>query len=376
MDDFKPHPRKDSGSLYGSWEVPALNSPGVEVPERALRSIGLVVFAIVVSLALTEVQGQSWSSREQDNAISRHGAFMVILQPGEGFCYVKQSYHDDTSKMELTFKGASPIILTPFFSGLDGDVQYWVDDSPKRTVRNSTIGRGSSFELAVDIVGEMKSGRTLHIRVKPRGRQARTQRFSLLGFAAAARVLADRKCQDTGSEAIGADMTDSFTPGAIIYVRSPIALKPFPDEDSLGFEEVKSGLQLMYIQKQNGWLEIRAIGTGGKSGWIPESALSGKTSGVVVTAIENDAYRGFIKGFWEYSRSLERPGFKPFTEVAFMGDGIIKVIATDDWLAQPRPDRDRDVGSIYQLWTVADGTGSPTAVYVYDQAGQVRFRQD
>ncbi len=301
---------------------------------------------------------------------------MVIMQPGSGFCYVKQSYHDDTSKMELIFREASLRVVTPYYAGIEGDVKYRVDDGPERIVKNAEIRRDNSFELSIDVVSEMKTGRTLHIRVKPNGQPARTQSFSLLGFAAAAQALGEPEGPEVEAEVIEEEPSNPYSPGAIIYIQSPVVLKPFPDENSLGLEEVKSEHQLMYIQKQDDWLEVRAIGTGGKSGWIPESVLAGKMSGVVVTAIENEAFRGFVSRFWEYSSSLEQSGFKPFTEVAYMGDGIIKAIATDEWLAQPREKRDRDVGSIFQLWAIADGSGLPVAVYVYDQAGAVRFRQD
>jgi hypothetical protein len=348
----------------------------VQILKRTTGIIGGVIFAISVLVVAIDIRGQSWSPRERENAISQHGAFMVIMQPGSGFCYVKQSYYDDTSKMELIFREASLSVVTPYYAGIEGDVKYRVDDGPERIVKNSEIRRDHSFDLSPDVVGEMKTGNLLHIRVKPKGQPARTQSFSLLGFAAAARELAGPEEEEIADEEIAEDSSNPYTPGSIIYIRSPVVLKPFPDENSLGLEEVTSGHQLMYIQKQGDWLEVRAIGTGGKSGWITESVLAGKMSGVVVTAIENEAFRGFVSSFWEYSRSLEQSGFKPFTDVAYMGDGIIMAIATDEWLAQPREKRDRDVGSIFQLWAIADGSGLPVAVYVYDQAGAVRFRQD
>lgn len=158
----------------------------------------ITTLAIVIALSGTEALAQSWSSWERDNAVSQHKAFMVIRQPGEGFCYVKQSYNNDTNKMELSFQGASPTIVTSFYRGLDGEVQYWVDDGPKRTVPNSEISGTNSFELAVDVVGQMKAGRTLYVRVKPSGRPTRTQKFSLLGFTAATRALSGPKCRDDG----------------------------------------------------------------------------------------------------------------------------------------------------------------------------------
>lgn len=158
----------------------------------------IATLAVVSALSATGAMAQSWSSWERDHAVSQHKAFLVIKQPGEGFCYVKQSYDNDTSKMELSFQGASPTIVTPFYRGIDGDVQYWVDDGPKRTVPNSEISGANSFELAADAVGQMKAGRTLYVRVKPSGQPTRTQKFSLLGLTAATQALSGHKCQDGG----------------------------------------------------------------------------------------------------------------------------------------------------------------------------------
>ena len=93
-------------------------------------------------------------------------------------------------------------------------------------------------------------------------------------------------------------------------------------------------------------------------------------------AEDSEEFILFEKGFWDYGRSLERAGYKPFVGVAYLGDGIVKVIATDDWLAQPTTKRDRELDSVFQLWAIADDTGLPIAVYVYDQAGAVRMKQN
>lgn len=192
----------------------------------------IAITAIVLAFIPTVAIAQSWSSWEQDNAVSQHKSFLVIKQPGEGFCYVKQSYDNDTSKMELSFQGTSPDIVTPFYRGIDEDVNYWVDDGPKYTVPNSKISGANSFELAAKIVDKMKAGRILYVRVKPSGKPTRTQKFTLLGFTAATQVLASRKCQDHGgaqtSSNLEVKLTHNSDDGAIISGNTSL-----PDEMSL-----------------------------------------------------------------------------------------------------------------------------------------------
>ena len=150
---------------------------------------------ILCPLAATEALAQSWSQWERDNAVSQHKAFLVIKQPGEGFCYVKQSYDNDKNKMELAFRGRNPAILMPFLRGIDGDVQYWVDAIPPRIVADSEISEAGYFELAADVVGSMKAGLNLYVRVKPVGQPVIKQEFSLLGFTAAAKMLTSDECK-------------------------------------------------------------------------------------------------------------------------------------------------------------------------------------
>lgn len=166
----------------------------------------ITTLALVLAIGATNAIAQSWSRWERQHAVSQQKTFLVIKQPGEGFCYVKQSYDNDTSKMELIFSGSAPLIITPFYRGIDGDVKYWVDSDPKRTVSSSEINGTSSFKLATDVVNEMKAGQTLYVRVKPLGEPERTQEFSLLGFTAAVRALNGPECQEDGGAPVSPNL--------------------------------------------------------------------------------------------------------------------------------------------------------------------------
>lgn len=145
----------------------------------------------------TASHAQNWSDWERDNAVAQHRDFLVIRQPGEGFCYVKQSYDNDTSKMELSFQGDAPYIVTPFYRGIEGSIEYRVDHGKTRIVKNSEISGSNSFHLSKNVVPEIKAGLKLYVKVNPVGERSRTQSFSLLGFTAASQELNTEKCEAT-----------------------------------------------------------------------------------------------------------------------------------------------------------------------------------
>lgn len=164
-----------------------------------MRKLLALAVGLLGMLGTTAPHAQDWSDWERDNAVSQHKDFLVIRQPGEGFCYVKQSYKNDTNKMELSFKGDAPYVATPFYRGIDGHVEYRVDDGNTRIIKNSAISGTNSFDLSENVVPEMKAGLKLYVKVNPVGKRTRTQSFSLLGFTAASQELNTEKCEATDS---------------------------------------------------------------------------------------------------------------------------------------------------------------------------------
>ena len=156
-------------------------------------------FALVIVLsavAVADAAGPTWSEWEHKHAVAHEGQFLVIHQPGEAFCYLKQSYEDDTGKMELSMKrDGVPYLVTPFFRGIEGDISYHVNDGPVRIVPENPKNN-MGFNLSTDAVPEMKRGGMLSIRVKPTGEATREQRFELRGFSAAAQWLDKPTCRE------------------------------------------------------------------------------------------------------------------------------------------------------------------------------------
>jgi hypothetical protein len=179
-------------------------------------SVVLGVLGVVGSSAGV---AQDWSSWERQHAVGRYGEFLVIKQPGEGFCYATQSYESDPSKMTLSLKGETPSIATPFFRGIDGAPVYWVDDGSKRQVASAEVTAAGSFRLSPEVVGELRAGQVLYVQVKPTGEPSVTQEFSLRGFTAVSRMLSSPACTGDGgaqaSEALEVTLTRT-SGGAVV----------------------------------------------------------------------------------------------------------------------------------------------------------------
>jgi invasion protein IalB len=135
-----------------------------------------------------------WSDWERANSVAKEGQWLVIRQPNEGFCYIKQSYDGYSNKMDLSMKkDGIPYLTTPFFRGIEGDVSYWVDDGPVRIVQEKAAS-ALGIKLSKNIVPELKAGVTLHVRVKPVGSSTIEQTFDLTGFTAASAWLGSDRC--------------------------------------------------------------------------------------------------------------------------------------------------------------------------------------
>jgi len=157
-----------------------------------------IIFLLPVLLLLfvqLAAANPSWSEWEKSNSLSKHGHWLVIRQPNEGFCYIKQSYDGQNKKMELSIKKDHiPHLVTPFYRGVQGDVTYWVDDGPVRIVKEENVSN-FGIELQKQIFPELKKGQKLHVRVNPVGDGTMEQVFDLTGFTAASKWLGCEKCQ-------------------------------------------------------------------------------------------------------------------------------------------------------------------------------------
>lgn len=162
---------------------------------RAL-TVSLVVGAIGFFASGVYAATPKWTEWEEANSVAKKGQWLVIRQPYEGFCYMKQGYEDSSVHMDLAMKSDGvPYFTTPFFHGIQGDISYRVDDGPVRIIPDN--GTNSSLiKLSPEVVSELKRGSALFVRVKPVGMSALKQSFDLRGFTAANKVLGSSVCQE------------------------------------------------------------------------------------------------------------------------------------------------------------------------------------
>lgn len=142
----------------------------------------------------------SWSEWERANSIAKEGQWLVVRQPNEGFCYIKQGYEGHSEQMDLSMKiDGIPYLTTPFYRGIEGDVSYQVDDGPTRIVpedKASSLG----IKLSSELVPELRRGKELTVRVKPVDQNTLEQKFDLSGFSAASDMLGNSVCREEVSD--------------------------------------------------------------------------------------------------------------------------------------------------------------------------------
>ena len=162
----------------------------LRVEKWSVLILGLVTALFATTLAFAA----NWTDWELQHSVARKGDWLVIKQPNAGFCYVKQSYADQPKKMEMSMKIDSvPFLPLPYFRGLDGDVSYWVDKGPVRIIHEKQAK--NPLKLSTEVIGELKRGKTLFVRVKPVGQGTVEQQFSLTGFADAVAFLSKPICR-------------------------------------------------------------------------------------------------------------------------------------------------------------------------------------
>jgi hypothetical protein len=125
------------------------------------------------------------------------------------------------------------------------------------------------------------------------------------------------------------------------------------------------------IQREGQWVEVREDKPGGRSGWIHVSLVYKKFTGGEAVAEKDPRFEKFEAAFNELNASVARKtGMTAFTKAEHLGDGIIRVTATETWLSAPRLDRQDSLRTVFDMWDAAEGSGLPIAVYVVDESGK------
>ena len=133
-----------------------------------------------------------WGGWDRANSVAKEKSWLVIRQPNEGFCYIKQGYDGYSDKLEIIIKKDNvPVLISPFYRGLEGKVEYCVDKGQVRNVPAELI-----IKLSSSLVPELKNGSRLTVKFKPVGKRSMQQEFSLSGFTKAHAWLDSTVCKE------------------------------------------------------------------------------------------------------------------------------------------------------------------------------------
>ena len=84
-------------------------------------------------------------------------------------------------------------------------------------------------------------------------------------------------------------------------------------------------------------------------------------------------FKRFETAVWKLHHNFTDNGYVAYTNIKYLGDGIVKIMATDFWLGVPIDLRIGNLQTFYDLWEAADGTGLPIAIYIHDQHDRRRM---
>ena len=154
-------------------------------------------------------------------------------------------------------------------------------------------------------------------------------------------------------------------PGDILYIHGDVVnMRKAPSTSSDIVLKLSKGHKLVEFQRDG------ADRTGGKSGWVSSSLvgkefLSGSTS-----APHDPVFDKFQATLNEVNSNIKRQhGIMLFTKSENLGDGIVQLTATDEWLRTSQSNKDNSLQIVFKICDEIEGSGLPIAVYIVDENG-------
>ena len=165
-------------------------------------------------------------------------------------------------------------------------------------------------------------------------------------------------------------------PGDTLYTQGDaINIRLLPSVDSEVVLQLNKGHKLIEIEVKEDWVEVFPALSGGKSGWVHSSLVSPVFNGGKTVAPVSEKFAKFKKAFDELNgKIINLTGIALFTDAVDLGDGVIQITASTEWLAADKDLQRSTLKTVHNLWAAADGTGLPIAIYVIDDNGHTRFK--
>lgn len=149
-----------------------------------------------------------------------------------------------------------------------------------------------------------------------------------------------------------------------------VNLRADPGTDAGVLARLDRDARLEVLGEHGDWYQVRTTGRGKDfqpvAGWVHGSLLS------------SPAYAEFRKVFdYRNRRAKELTGETFFSRVADRGAGVVEIVATPVWLAQPEEGRQDNLRFIAGVWSQVqppERKGEALTVIVRDDQGQERMR--
>ncbi|HMB77863.1 MAG TPA: SH3 domain-containing protein [Kiloniellaceae bacterium] len=162
-------------------------------------------------------------------------------------------------------------------------------------------------------------------------------------------------------------------PGDLLYIQGDrVNLRQDPSTKAPVILRLDRGHQVFELQRQGAWVNVGIDGGGGRDGWVHGSLVGPQGPDGMPASPADPRFERFRSGVLALNAdAAQADGEIRFTAASDLGDGIVRVVATDAWAAGAQAARQKDMDALFDLWDAAEGTGLPIMVQVVDPAGNV-----
>ena len=149
----------------------------------------------------------------------------------------------------------------------------------------------------------------------------------------------------------------------LIITGDVVNLRTAPSTDAATPIKLLKDRQVIEIQRQGDWVEVKTNREDIKTGWVYKTLIARVKQ---KESAEEKRFRIFKQRFTAYNQN----GIPNFKDAIDKGAGTIHLIATGVWLAKTHEARGEPLNEIFKLWSDVVPVGSSLSVIVLDEQGQ------